>query len=532
VSRPVMPFASLAILLAAPLGAQQSGPAVSTSQYDNARTGATLVETTLTPQNVNVKQFGKLGTYSVDGAVYAEPLYVPNVPIPEKGTRNVVFVATEHDSVYAFDADKPGDAPLWHVSFLDASKRIETVPARDANCPFISPEIGITSTPVIDMKTGTLYVLARTMVAHTVERNEYPHTLHALAITTGVEKFGGPRVITATSRGKGDGSSGGQVDFNGLRENPRASLVLTGDALYLAWASACDVDPYHGWIMAYDPTTLEQKAVLNVTPDGSEGGIWQSDTGPAADADGNVYIAVGNGTFDAAAGGADWGDSLLKVKLDGGKLAVRDSFTPFDQENLSKHDWDLGASGPSLLPEQPGEPRHIAVQPGKNGEMYVLNRDKLGRYGKGSDAILQRFSAGEGCYTAPAYWNSRVYIACEDRPVTAYTIDKGQLHAAETSTVKFANPGATPTVSANGNKDGIVWVIATKTWNGAPQPAVLYAFDAMKLGAPLYTSEENATRDRASGATRFVIPLVVNGRVYFGGREGAKGAVNVYGLLK
>ena len=522
------------LAFAAPAHAQS---AVSTSQYDNARTGATVTETTLTPANVNATTFGKLGTYKVDGAVYAEPLYVPAVPIPGKGTRNVLFVATEHDTVYAFDADKPGDSPLWQVSFLNEKARIETVPARDANCPFISPEIGITSTPVIDMKTGTLYVLARTMVSRTLGHNEYPHTLHALAITTGAEKFGGPKGITATSRGKGDGSSSGQIDFNGLRENPRAALTLTSDALYIAWASACDVDPYHGWIMAFDPSTLERKAALDLTPDGSEGGIWQSDTGPAADADGNIYIAVGNGTFDAntegsdgtgATGGADWADSLLKVKLDGSKLTINDSFTPFDQENLSKNDWDLGASGPSLLPDQLTEPRHIIVQPGKNGEVYVLNRDKLGGYGKGRDAILQRFTAGQACYTAPAYWNARVYIACEQRPITAYAIEKGQLRPAETGAVKFINPGATPTISANGNKDGIVWAIATKTWNGPAQPAILYAFDAAKLGAPLYTSEQNASRDRAADATRFVIPLVANGRVYFGGR----GALNVYGLLK
>ena len=508
--------------------------AVATSQFDNARTGATLTETTLTPANVNARSFGKLGTYKVDGAVYAEPLYVPNVPIPGNGTRNVLYVATEHDAVYAFDADKPGDPPLWQVSFLDERKHIETVPARDANCPFISPEIGITSTPVIDMKTGTLYVLARTMISHTAGHDEYPHTLHALAITTGVEKFGGPKEITATSRGKGDGRENGQIDFNGLRENPRAALTLTNDALYLAWASACDVDPFHGWIMAFDPSTLERKAALNVTPDGSEGGIWQSDTGPAADSDGNVYFAIANGTFDATAAAisgetaSDWGDTLLKVKFDGGKIAIKDSFTPFDQEILSQHDWDLGASGPLLVPDQHNEPKHIVVQPGKNGEVYVINRDKMGGYNKGHDAILQRFSAGQSCYTAPVYWNSRVYIACQERPITAYTIEKGQLHAAAATTLNFENPGATPSISANGNAQGILWAVATKTWDGPARPAILYAFDAAKLGAPLYTSEENAPRDRAADATRFVIPLVANGRVYFGTRN----AVEVYGLIK
>jgi hypothetical protein len=532
VSRPLVPFVVCVVVSAFPavVSAQQAAPPVATSQYDNARTGATVNETTLTPENVNAKQFGKLGAYKVDGAVYAQPLYVSGVPIPDKGTHNVIFVATEHDSVYAFDADTPGDAPLWHVNFLDEHKNVTTVPAADVGCPFILPEVGITSTPVIDMKTGTLYVLARTAVTHALSHSDYFQHLHALAITTGAEKFGGPKQITASAKGKGDDSQNGVINFNNLRENPRAALLLSNGALYLTWASSCDVDPYHGWVMAYDPETLAQKATLNVTPDGSEGGIWMSDAGPAADASGNIYVPIGNGSFNVnQQGGLDWGDSILKLGLDGPNFAVRDSFTPFNQAQLSRTDADLGSSGPTLIPDQPGQLAHILIQPGKSGDIYVIDRDKMGGYQKDRNAILQHFEMKGGCYTAAAYWNGRVFIACESDHIRSYNLVKGQLlETPAMSSTHFDNPGATPAISANGAKDGVLWAIATNTWNGPSQPAVLYAFEATKLGDPLYSSEQNPTRDRAAKATRFVIPLVVNGRVYFG----ARGEVEVYGLLK
>jgi hypothetical protein len=239
---------------------------ITTSQYDNARTGATPNERYLTPQNVNVKQFGKLGAFKVDGAVYAQPLFIPTVEIPHKGRHDVIFVATEHDTVYAFDAYSPNSPPLWQVSLLD--QKTGSVPLSEDNvqCPFIRPEVGITSTPVIDIRTGTLYVLARTRIRHAVGNDEYFQHLHALAITTGVEKFGGPKLISASVPGKGAGSANGQVAFDPLKENPRAALLLANNAVYLTWASSCDVDPYHGWVMAYDPQTLAQKSVLNVNP--------------------------------------------------------------------------------------------------------------------------------------------------------------------------------------------------------------------------------------------------------------------------
>jgi outer membrane protein assembly factor BamB len=515
---------ALIALAAFPVSAQ-----VTTSQYDNARTGATLDEKILTPQNVNPRQFGKLGAFKVDGAVYAQPLYLPSVEVPGKGTHEVLLVATEHDSVYAFDANRPGDAPLWQVSLLDKA-RGETVPSEDdAQCPFIRPEVGITSTPVIDLKTGTLYVLARTKIRHAVGADEYFQRLHALAITTGVEKFGGPKLIAASVPGNGRGSANGQVAFDPLKENPRAALVLANGVLYLTWASSCDVDPYHGWVMAYDPQTLAQRAVLNVTPDGSEAGIWLSDTGPAADADGNIYVPTGNGTFSAGNGGRDYGDSVLKLALDGSSFAVRDYFTPHDQSRISQADSDVGSSGPLLLPDQPGTHRHLLLQPTKDSTIYVIDRDRMGKFHRDSDALVEMIRMPGGGYGAMAYWNGHVFFAASDDKLRDYAVKNGELTLSASSRTKFANPGATPSISADGNKNAMVWAIATKTWNGPDnKPAVLYAFDATRLGEPIYTSEQNSQRDRAALATRFVFPIVVNGRVYFATR----GEVEVYGLLK
>ena len=514
--------ALLAFAITAPLSLAQ----ILTSQYDNARTGATLSETTLTPRNVNAKTFGKLGAFKVDGVVYAQPLFIPDLEIPGKGKHDVLFVATEHDSVYAFDANRPGDAPLWQVSFLDTKRGTTPLSADEVECPFIKPEVGITPTPVIDFKTGTLYVLARTQIRHPVADNEYFQHLHALAITTGVEKFGGPRLITASVPGKARGGSNGQVPFNPLRDNPRASLLLVNGVVILSWASSCDVDPYHGWMMAYDAQTLTQKAVFNATPNGSEGGIWASDTGPAADDAGNIFIGTGNGTFTAGNGGSDYGDTVLK--LDSATLAVRDFFTPHDQEAMNDEDADLGSSGPTLLPDQPGPHPHLLLQPGKGGSIFVIDRDQMGKYQTTGDAIVQRIKMSGGGYGAMAYWNHHAFFAASDDFLRDYAIENGKLRTVAFSAMKFENPGATPAVSANRTKDAIVWAIATKTWNGPQRPAVLYAFDATRLGGPIYTSEENSARDRAALASRFVVPLVVKGRVYFA----ARGEVEVYGLLK
>jgi hypothetical protein len=326
--------------------------------------------------------------------------------------------------------------------------------------------------------------------------------------------------------GKGGGGSGGQIAFDPLRENPRASLLLVNGNVILTWASSCDVPPYHGWVMAYDAQTLAQKAVLNITPDGGEGGIWASDTGPAADASGNIFVPTGNGTFDAASGGRDYGDSVLK--LDPSSLAILDYFTPFDQEKLNGDDADLGSSGPTLLPDRAGPHPHLLLQPTKGGMIYVIDRDRMGKFQRASNAILQQIELGGGGYGAMAWWNGHAFFAASDDYLRDYALTGSTLTQAARSNTRFDNPGATPAVSASGTRNAIVWAIATRVWNGRERPAVLYAYDAANIAQPIYSSEVNAARDRASLATRFVVPVVVNGRVYFGTRD----RVEVYGLLK
>jgi hypothetical protein len=499
---------------------------VTTSQYDNARTGANLNETTLTPQNVNVARFGKLFSLKADGDIYAQPLYLPGVEIPGKGKHNVVFVATEHDSVYAFDADGQPSTPLWQVNFLNKDAGVTAVPDRDVRCPFIRPEIGITPTPVIDISTGTLYVLARTK-----ESARYVQRLHALAITTGAEKFGGPVEIKASVKGRGAGGSNGQIEFDPLRELPRAGLLQVKGNVYLTWASSCDVAPYHGWVIAYDAHTLSQTAVLNTSPDAEESGIWQSDTAPAADADGNVFVATGNGKFDAVpAGGRDYGDTVLKLALSGGSLVLRDFFTPYNQQELNAQDADLGSGGPVLLPDQPGPHPHLLLVGGKAGALYVIDRDHMGKWQSGSDSnAVQVLSIADGIYSAPAYWNGHVYVFAAHSVLKDYALERGQLSTQPVArgTTQFIDPGATPTISANGSRNGIVWVLRSKGWRSPDTPAILYAYDAANVAHELYNSDQNSTRDRPGLCLRFNIPTVVNGKVYVG----AKSEIDVYGLL-
>lgn len=503
---------------------------VTTSQYNNARTGADLTEVVLTPKNVNSARFGKLFSLPVDGDIYAQPLFFPGVDIPGKGRHNVVFVATEHDSVFAFDADVPSASTLWQVSFLHAG--VTTVPEPDVRCPFIHPEVGITPTPVIDRDTGTLYVLARTKETQGVFRQgQYVQRLHALAMTTGVEKFGGPIEIKASVTGRGTGGSRGQVAFDPLRQLPRASLLLTHGQVYLTWASSCDVGPYHGWVMAYDARTLSQTAVLNTSPDAGESGVWQGDTGPAADVDGHVFVTTGNGQFDAAGGGRDYGDSVLKLTLGTGGLMVGDFFTPYDQEKLNTNDLDLGSGGPMLLPDEPGRHPQVLLAGGKEAFLYVVDRNRMGRYHAGDDSqVIQVLQVGSrGIYSAPAYWNHHVYILAANDVIRDYAVNGGQLSARPVAqgVTKFPDPGATPTISANGSRDGIVWVIRSRGWRSPDTPAVLYAYDATNVAHELYNSEQNTARDRAALCLRFNIPTVANGRVYLG----AKKEVDVYGLL-
>ncbi len=499
---------------------------VTTWQYDNSRTGANTHESALTPASVGGHGFGKVFSFRVEGDVYAQPLWLPNIDIPGKGRHNVLFVVTEHDSVYAFDADGKQTTPLWQASFTKNSG-VGTIPARDVDCPFIYPEVGITPTPVIDYPTGTLYVLARTKEGTGGFSSRYVQRLHALAITNGVEKFGGPVEIKASVSGTVTGEPGRRLDFDPLRENPRAALLLANGKVWLTWASSCDVGPYQGWVIAYDAHTLRLAGVLNVSPDGHQSGIWGGDAGPAADGAGNVYLATGNGKFTAAAHGRDYGDSLLKLSLEAGGLTVRDYFTPFNQRELNANDDDLGSGNPVLLPDEAGVHRHLLAVAGKGGSLYILDRDRLGGFQVSDDnAAVEVIRIGTPSFGAPAYWNGHLFALLSDDVLRDFVLRQGQFDQGPKGTIRFRAPGATPMVSANGGKDGIVWVVAARGWEQPERPAVLYAFDAADVARELWDSDLAGDRDRAAPGVRFEAPMVVNGRVYLAGH----GRVDVYGL--
>ena len=509
---------AVGVVAIAVMAAQDVATQVWTSQYDNARTNATTVERLLTPANVNAAQFGKLFTYAVDGDVYAQPLYLPRVDMGARGRHDVVYVATEHDSVYAFDATGQSPNPFWHVSFLESN--VAPVPAEDAGCPFIAPEVGITPTPVIDVARGTMYVLARTKETD-LRQPRYVQRLHALDVATGAERAGSPVQINARVNGSGAGSAGGVVRFDSLRELPRAGLALSDGQVYLTWGSSCDAKPYHGWVMAYDARTLKQTAVLNTSPDDNESGIWQSDMAPAVAADGSVYVVTGNGTFDAAKGGRDYGDSVLKLRLTGNEFTVADVFTPANEDLLRTRDLDLGSGGPVLMKSAS---RTLVAIGGKQGPLHFLDAAKL----KGEP--LQVLPVGRGIYSAPAYWNGQLFVLGSDDVLKKFVITDAKVSGEPVArgTSRFDNPGAAPVVSANGTRDAIVWLVETKVWNAynSTKPSVLHAFDASSLNE-LYTSEQNASRDRAGVAVRFAVPTVAAGRVYVG----TKSKVDVYGLL-
>jgi hypothetical protein len=506
---------------------------VLTYHNDNARTGQNLNETVLTPANVNTTTFGKLFTYPVDGYIYAQPLYVSNVQIPGQGIRNVVFVATEHDSVYAFDADGFTPGPLWQVSFIDPAIGLTTVLPDDVLSFDIVPEIGITSTPVIDINSGTIYVGAKTKEVgdgnvHFVQR------LHALDIATGAEKFGGPAVIADTIQaedgsyvyvsgptvaGTGDGSVDGvTVVFNALRQLCRPGLLLLNGVVYIACGSHGDNFPYHGWVLAYDARTLALLAAFNTTPNGGQGAIWVSGAAPSADANGNIYVSTGNGTFALPPddGSPGYGNSVLKLDTATG-LNVVDSFTPWNQEQLNVDDVDLGAGGVMLLPDQPGAHPHLMITGGKAGTIYLIDRDDLGgfqRCGPTCDDVVQIGAIGP-VFSTPAYFNGLLYYqGCCGDILHAFQLSNGQLSSVSQSSTPFGFPGSTPSISANGSSNGIVWALQVDAY-AESGPAVLHAYDALNLANELYNSSQ-VPADQLDGAVKFTVPTIANGKVYVG----------------
>jgi len=505
--------------------------AVVTYHNDIGRTGQDISETMLTPATVNKTHFGRQFSQAVDGQIYAQPLYMPGVNIAGLGVHNVVYVATEHDSVYAFDADSNTGAnanPLWKASLIPPGG--STVNSNgDTGCGDLVPEIGITSTPVIDANTGTIYVVSKTK-----ESGKFFQRLHALDITSGAEKFGGPVVIQASVKGTGDGSSGGIVSFNALREHNRTSLLLQNGLVYIGWASHCDSGPYHGWLMAYNPATLAQVAVFNTSPNSGLSGIWMAGGGLAGDGT-NVFFATGNGTFDVNTGGKDYGDSIMSVGpptagMPPTTFPVLSYFTPFNQGSLNGGDVDLGSGGVLLLPTQTGQHSHLLVQVGKEGTVTLVDRDNMGGFctsctSRDTQIVQELRSAVGGTWGMPAFWNNSVYFGGSGDRVKAYAFNAGgsgllSTNPTSRSTVGIGNFGPTPSVSANGNSNGIVWIIQADGGS-----AVLRALDAANLATELYNSNLNAG-DNPGNGVKFTVPTIANGKVYVG----TSSQLSVFGL--
>jgi hypothetical protein len=514
--------------VAVTVSAAVAGPGVdvTTYHYDVGRTGLNATETSLTTGNVNSSKFGLLRILPVDGLVDGQPLYLSNLTAGGQ-QHNIVYAVTEHDSVYAFDADS--GAQIWKTSILGSN---ETT-SGDHGCGQITPEIGITSTPVIDRNAGphgAIFVVGMSEDAS----GGYHQRLHALDATTGTELAGSPTEIHATFPGTGANSSGGNVVFDPGQYAERVGLLLLNGTIYLGWTSHCDFQPYTGWLMAYSESTLAQTAVLNLTPNGSEGSIWMSGTGLAADSNGYIYFLDANGTFDSTLNSngfpasGDFGNGFIKVSTAGGSLAVADYFQPYDTTAESDEDQDLGSGGALVLPDMTdasGAVHHLAVGAGKDSNIYVVNRDSMGKFSANSDSTIYQQIGGAigGVFSMAAYFNNTVYYGAVSDNLKAFPIVNARLAttAAFQSANSFPYPGTTPAVSANGTTNGIVWSVENSS------PAVLHAFDATNL-QELYNSNQAANgRDQFGNGNKFITPVEVNGKVFVGTPSG----VAVFGLL-
>jgi len=503
---------------------------VFTYHNDNARQGANTHETLLTPSNVNASTFGKLFTIKVDGWLHAQPLFAANVNIGG-AAHNVVYIATEHDSVYAFDADGKQTAPLWKTSFVNPGAGITTVPAADTGAADLGqPELGVMATPVIDPTSGTLYVVARTR-----ENGSHVIRLHALDMTSGAEKFGGPVALQASVAGTGVGNDGaGHVPFDTLRQNVRPALLLDHGIVYITSSSLDDIGPYHGWVFAYDAKSLAQRAVWNSSPNGGEGGMWNSGGGPAADSNGSIYLLTSNGTFNAADG--SYGQSFVKLSLGASGLTVDDYFTPGNFTNLNINDWDMSSGAIALLPEQTGAPHsQLLVGGGKDGVLYLLNRSSLGQFNSTADNVVQKLAGtipgstnccDRGIWSTPTYWSNKVYMCGRIDTVKVFSLSGGLLSTTPIQTGTVNMRGPTLAISSNGSENGILWAVQFDAQSSGG-PAILHAWDANDVTHELYNSNQNSARDAAGTAIKFAVPIVANGKVYMN----AQTEVDVYGLL-
>jgi len=501
---------------------------VVTYHNDIARTGQNLQETILTLSNVNVSQFGKLLTLPVDSVIDAEPLYLSTVSIPGQGTHNVVYAVTENDSAYAFDADM--GTLLWHTSVLGPGE----MPSDTHGCGQITPTIGITSTPVIDRKLGphgTIFLVAMSKDSS----GHYFQRIHGLDAATGKEQRGSPVTVHAKYPGTGDDSLNGYVYFDPYQYAERQGLLLLNHVIYTAWTSHCDQRPYTAWVIGYSETTGAQTSVLNLTPNGSEGAIWQAGAGMASDGS-NIFLLQGNGTFDTTLNAqgfpvnGDYGNGFVKLSTTNKQLAVADYFEMYNTVQESEADQDLGSGGTMVLPTQKdanGNPHYLAMGAGKDSHIYIVDRNNLGKFNPNNDdAIYQEIDGAlfTGVFSMPAYYRGNVYYGPRKNNLLQFRFSNAKLSASpvSTSTATFAYPGTTPSVSANGSQNGIVWAIEHSG------PDVLHAYDASNLKNELYNSNQAANgRDQFGSASHFGTPMIVNGKVYVG----TSNSVVVFGLL-
>jgi hypothetical protein len=511
---------------------------VTTYHNDNARTGQNTQETILAPVNVNGGQFGKLFSVSVDGWVYAQPLYLSQVNIAG-GTHNVLYVATEHDSLYAIDADQ--GTVYWHITLIPSGgSTVNSI--SDLACLDLVPEIGITGTPVIDTSTGTIYLVAKSKVDGSLVQY-----LHAIDVVTATEKFGGPVFIHASVPGTASDGNGTTVSFNPHLQHQRAGLLLENGHVVIGWGSHCDISPWHGWVMSYSASTLAQEAAFNTSADGRGNGVWMSGGGLAADSKGNIFFATGNGTWN---GTTDYGDSIVKLgPPSGGSFPVLDYFTPYNQSSLGGGDGDLGSGGLALLPTLPSG-QQLLTQMGKDGMMFLIDRNNMGKYCvnavpacRGSDTnIVQEIPiATAGVWGTPAYWNGRVYWggareASYPDNLKAFSFnanDSGLISTSPTSESlrTFSFPHPSPSISAKGSANGILWALdnsAVGTCSSSANCQILYAYDATNLANMLYDSSQAPNNhDVPGGAVKFATPTIANGKVYVGSQL----KVSAYGRI-
>ena len=501
---------------------------VLTYHYNVFRQGATMQETTLTPSNVNMNTFGKINFFTVDGKVDAQPLFL-NKQFISGTLSDTLYVVTENDSAYAFSANS--GRQFWHTSVLQSGES----PSGNHGCGQISPTIGITDTPVIDKRAGpngAIFFVAMTKDSS----GTYHQRLHALDLTNGTELFGGPTEIQATYPGTGDGSQNGQVIFAAGQYAERAAILEFGTTLYITFTSHCDQRPYTGWVMAYDARSLLQLSVIDITPNGQEGAIWMTGEGLAADGVGNIYFLVGNGTFDTTLNSSgfpsngDYGNAFMKLSNSSGTLTVADYFTMFNTVQESGGDEDLGSGGAIVLPDimdNGGGVHHLAVGAGKDTNIYVVNRDDMGKFNPNNDSAIYQELDGVlpgGAWSSPAYFNGVVYYGGQIDNLKAFTISNAMLSTSPTSrsSTQFPYPGTTPTVSANQTSNAIVWAVANSN------PAVLHAYDATNLAHELYNSNQAGSRDQFGPGNKFITPVVANGKVFVGTQTG----VAVFGLLQ